>query len=164
MFVCCITPSTSDHRLVFLSAVTPGSLLITVDTVRKGEDRLRSGKKCLLIISLGVSCQCQPCGEERQSLQREAGRRRQWVWGSQPVIASHCYSLHSPYTPDQPSKLCVPGLFSLTKKTWGFAVLFRNPYACWHKLFQCRKRINYYFSVSFLFRKYSTFLKIKVIY
>lgn len=124
VFVCCITPSTSDHHLVCLSVATPGSLLITVDTVRKGEDRLLSGKECLLIISLGVSCQCQPCGEERQSLQREAGRRRQWVLGSQPVIASHCYSLHSPYTPDQSPKLCVPGLFSLTKKTWGFAACF----------------------------------------
>lgn len=90
--------------------MTQGSLLITADTVSKGEDRLRSGKECLLIIILGVSCQCQPCGEERQSLQREAGRRRQWVWGSQPVIAFHCYSLHSPYTPVQPPKLCAPGL------------------------------------------------------
>lgn len=69
------------------------------------EGRLRSGKECLLIIILGVSCQCQPCGEERESLQREAGRRRQWVWGSQPVNAFHFYSLHSPNTPVQPPKL-----------------------------------------------------------
>lgn len=89
VFVCSITPSTSDHRLVFLSVATPGSLLITVDTVRKGEDRLRSGKECLLIISLGVSCQCQPCGEERELT--EGGGEEEAV--GLGVSACHCLSL-----------------------------------------------------------------------
>lgn len=84
--VWCITSSTSDLRLLFLSVVMPGSLLITVDTVRKGEDRLRSGNERLLIIILGVSCQCQPCGEERQSLQREEAV-------GLGVSACHCFSL-----------------------------------------------------------------------
>lgn len=125
--------------------MTQGSLLITANTVRKGEDRLRSGKECLLIIILGVPCQCQPCGEERQSLQREAGRRRQWVWGSQPVIAFHCYSLHSPYTPVQPPKLCAPA------RTWPkrhedllhVLVRFKNPYAC--EIISARKENKQFF-------------------
>ncbi len=93
---------------MFLSIVTQGSLLITADTVRKGEDRLRSGKECLLIIILGVSCQCQPCGRGETELTEGGGEEEAVGLG---VSARHCLSLlltSQPIHSCSAPKLCAP--------------------------------------------------------